>query len=276
MPTEPKRRGPGFPDDAFAGTADYYVRYRVPYPQVLLTDLLDRSGVDRSDRLLDLACGPGRLTLRLAPWFREVWAVDLEPEMIEAGRHQAKLQGVANIRWAVGRAETVDLPPGSFGLITMGEAFHRLDQPAVAARTLLWLKARGCVASLGSYSIFSGREPWQRVVLEVLRRWSARLPRDAGTAEPGRDRGGPDDQERALREAGFGDVARYAFMVPHAWTIDSILGFLLSTSVSSKAALGGNADAFEADLRAELTSCDPGGTYRETTEWGYTLARRPG
>ncbi len=57
---------PGFPADAFAGTADFYVRHRVPYPERLLKDLMARACVGGGGRLLDLACGPGRLTLALA------------------------------------------------------------------------------------------------------------------------------------------------------------------------------------------------------------------
>ena len=35
---------PDFPVDAFAGTAPYYVQYRVPYPAGLLQDLRARAG----------------------------------------------------------------------------------------------------------------------------------------------------------------------------------------------------------------------------------------
>jgi SAM-dependent methyltransferase len=267
--------GPRFPDNAFAGTAAYYVRYRLPYPEILLKDLMDRSGAPGPSRLLDLACGPGRLTLRLAPFFSEVWAVDLEPEMIEAARHQADRLGVTNIQWKVGRAEELDAPPGSFGLITMGEAFHRLDQPRVAAGAFRWLRPGCCIASVGSYSIFGGGEPWQRIVLQVVRRWSNRLSPDTGAKTQGTERGGPNDQERVLREAGFVEVSRPVFFVPYEWTVDSILGFLYSTSVSSKAVLGKNVKSFEEDLRSTLLAHDPAGIYRETMQWGYTLARKP-
>ena len=60
--------------------------------------------------LLDLACGPGRVALRLSSYFREVWAVDLEPEMIDVGRNEAKKNGIENVRWMVGRAEDVEAP----------------------------------------------------------------------------------------------------------------------------------------------------------------------
>jgi ubiquinone/menaquinone biosynthesis C-methylase UbiE len=117
---------PDFPEDAFAGTAAYYAKYRVPYPRVLTGDLLKRAGVTGKGRLLDLACGPGRIALSIAFSFRDVWAIDLEPEMINVGREEARKRGIGDIRWMVGRAEEMKAETGSFELITIGEAFHRL------------------------------------------------------------------------------------------------------------------------------------------------------
>src|SRR5579883_2065220 len=93
------------PDEAFATTVDDYVRYRVPYPAELIRDLLARVGADGTGRLLDLACGPGRASLPLAHLFREVWAVDLEPRMVDAGRRIAAERGLSNVTWFTGRAE---------------------------------------------------------------------------------------------------------------------------------------------------------------------------
>jgi trans-aconitate methyltransferase len=57
---------------AFAGTATAYARYRPPYPRALLDDLLSRAAVAPNGRLLDLACGPGRVGLALAAEFETV------------------------------------------------------------------------------------------------------------------------------------------------------------------------------------------------------------
>src|SRR5690349_18761785 len=113
---------PDFPRDAFAGTAAYYLRYRVPYPNALLHDLVERAGITGQGRLLDLACGPGRVALALAASFREVWAIDLEPEMIAVGQYEAAQRGVSTIAWMVGKAEDVQAPPAWFELITIGDA----------------------------------------------------------------------------------------------------------------------------------------------------------
>ena len=267
---------PRFPADAFAGTSAYYVRYRIPYPERLLNDLIRRSAVTGKGRLLDLACGPGRVALDLASSFHEVRAIDLEPKMIEAGRHEAERRRIRNILWQTGRAEDFEPPPGSFSLITIGDAFHRLDQRLVAERALHCLEAGCCVAILGSHSIFSEREAWQRISVDVVRRWTKRPSKDAAGSDPRGSAEGPDLHERVMREAGFIDVASHVFVEPQEWTIDSILGFLYSTSVSSKAVLGGSAQQFEAELTAAMLAHDPAGTYQENIQWGYTLARKPG
>jgi predicted RNA methylase len=105
---------PNFPADAFAGTAAYYVRYRLPYPQGLLIDLLHRSGITGEGGLLDLACGPGRVALAVGSSFQEVWAVDLEPEMIEAGKKEAaRRERKTSNGWWAGPKTWKHLPPHS-------------------------------------------------------------------------------------------------------------------------------------------------------------------
>ncbi|MGA2016205.1 MAG: class I SAM-dependent methyltransferase [Opitutaceae bacterium] len=268
---------PDFPADAFAGTASYYVRYRVPYPGALLRDLTGRAAAAPGGRLLDLACGPGRVALDLAASFREVLAVDLEPEMVEAGRREAARRGVGNVRWSVGRAEEAMAPPASFDLITIGDAFHRLDQELVTRRALEWLRPRCCLAILGSsYGLMGGREPWQRIVAGVVQKWTGRDP-SAGDS-PGRPVPGstPEHAERVLRESGFEGVASYPHFEPHDWTIEAIAGYLFSTSVCSRNALGANAGPFGEELRAALLAHDPGGNFRGVMKFGYTIGRKKG
>jgi SAM-dependent methyltransferase len=264
-----------FAADAYAGTAGYYVKYRPPYPEKLLRGLLDRAAVKGGGRLLDLACGPGRVAFALAPSFSEIWGIDLEPEMIETARKEAARRRLGEIRWMVGRVESLEAPPSSFELVTMGEAFHRLDRQVVAKNIFRWLKPGGHVASLGSLSILSGTGPWQRIVVAAVNRWTGRPPRDADASPPRSYGGGPDDDERVLRGQGFADVASHFLVEAHDWTIEAIIGYLYSTSVCSRNLLGGRVDAFEADLKAALLSSDPGGIYRENIRWGFTIGRKP-
>ncbi len=267
---------PQFPADAFAGTADYYVRYRVPYPSTLLNDLISRAGITGSGTLLDLACGPGRVCLRLAKSFARVCAIDLEQEMIEAGRKEAARLHIENIDWIVGRAEDLHACAGAFELITIGAAFHRLDQQRIALQALGWLEPGGHIATLGElFGILHGDEPWQRVVAHVAERWTGRAYESALVSPEASGAGGPPQYERVLHEAGFESFRSYPITERHEWTIDEIIGNLFSLSVCSKNILGANADAFAADVRTALLAHDPHGRYVERAAFGYTIAQKP-
>jgi SAM-dependent methyltransferase len=274
QPSQPL--APSYPKDLFQGTAYYYARYRVPYPQQLVEDLRVRAKLTGEGRLLDLACGSGRVALAFSPYFREVWAVDWESEMIEVGREEANQRGIANLYWMVSRAEDVEAPAESFELITIGEAFHRLDQPLIMTRSLEWLRPGCYLATMGCYGITKGTEPWQIILREVVRKWTSH-----GSDIHSQSKNqliqprGADHEQEVLKASGFQEVESYPFLYPYVWTLDSIIGNLYSTSGCSKRILGDKAEQFEADIKRALLSYDSQGLYPETVRFGYTLARKP-
>ena len=267
---------PNFRPDAFAGVAEDYLRYRVPYPAALLDDMLARAALPAEGaRLIDLACGPGRLTFAIAGRFAEVLAVDTEPEMIEAAKREAARLGVQNIQWSVGRAEDFEAPAAAFDLVTAASAFHRFDQPRVSERSFGWLRPGGALVTMGDTPFDGdGSAPWRRIVVDMTERYIGKpVQRLHGSPHPTHAEGLA-DQEAVLRAAGF-QVASYHFETPHTWTLETLLGNLRSTSFLSRRALGDRHAAFEADLAAALRSYDPAERYAETLGSGYTLARKP-
>jgi SAM-dependent methyltransferase len=262
----------GFRRDLFRGTARYYDEFRVPYPRGLIDDLAARVG--EGGRLLDLACGTGQISFALHARYREVWAVDQEPEMIAVVRQKAEAAGIGNIRPLTAAAEDLEAPGQSFDLAAVGNAFHRLPRDLVAARVLRWLRPGGCLALVWGDSPWSGEEPWQRALASTMKRWRARA--DGGRLPAGYER---DRRERpdlaVLREAGFHVVGSHQFTAAYEWTPDTLAGFLFSTSVLSRPALGDRAAGFEEDLRREMLACAPAGRWRQDISFGYQLARRP-
>jgi SAM-dependent methyltransferase len=260
---------PNLAPDAFRGTAEAYARFRPPYPAALFDNLLARLLPHR--RLLDLACGPGRIGLALATRFDDVWLLDLEPEMIDAARRRADREGLKNISFFAGKAERLDAPPASFDLITVGEAFHRLDQRTIAAQAMAWLKPGGVIATMGGAGFFQGDQPWKKPLLAVAHRF---FPQGWATAAPGAS-GNTGDIEEVLRAAGFLDVTTNDYTVPHEWTVETVIGYLRSTSVCSERALRGRASAFDAELTQALLAVEPSGRYPEQLSFGCTSARKP-
>jgi len=264
---------PQFRKDLYKGTAEYYDRFRPPYPAVLLDDLRIRVPLRGAGRLLDLACGTGQISFALAANVAEVWAVDQEAESIEFGKGKADRLGVTNIRWIAAAAEEVALA-GAFDLVAIGNAFHRLERDAVARRLVHHLAEGGCVALLWSPSPQRGDRRWQRVLHDTLDRW-----RDAVSArsrvpegwERAMDR---DPHKQVLRRSGLLYEGRFEFPVVQRWSVESLIGFVYSTSFLNRTVLEDRADAFETDLRRQLLACCSDGVFDHDLTFAYELARR--
>jgi trans-aconitate methyltransferase len=70
----------------YDGAAVHYRYGRPAYSRGLEALLAEELGLDGSGRLLDVGCGPGILTVRLARLFEEAVGLDPDPEMIAEGR----------------------------------------------------------------------------------------------------------------------------------------------------------------------------------------------
>jgi SAM-dependent methyltransferase len=135
----------------------------------MVCEILDRAALPaKGARLIDLACGPGRLTFAIAEHFAEGVAIDLEPKMIAAARLEAERRGVRHIHWSVGRVEDLEAPAGAFDLVTAASAFHRFDQPRVAALAYRWLKPGGALVTLGETPAMAPRANWRSAVTDLV------------------------------------------------------------------------------------------------------------
>lgn len=264
----------GFAPDLYRGTAQAYDRFRLGYPPVMIEDLLGRVGSSGRSRLLDLACGTGQLAFALADAFVEVWAVDQEPDMIRVVTRKAKRAG-RPIRCIASPAEGLDAPPAFFDLITIGNAFHRLDRDLVAAKALQWLRPGAHLAVCWSDPPWTGPAEWQRVLRAIVDDWTRRL----GAQErvpPGWERAGSDRPDAAvLAGAGFISAGRHVFTVLRSWRVDEVIGFLYATSVLSAAVVSEHAAAFEADVASRLTPHLRDGAMTQQVTYACELARRP-
>lgn len=275
---EPSPAGdPQFRPDLYAGTAPDYEHYRPPYPAELARELARQAPAGGAGRLLDLACGTGQLTFALRPYVAEVWAVDQEPDMTAMVTRKAGPDG--GIRAVTAAAEDLAAPAGWFGLVAIGNAFHRLPREAVAARLLRWLRPGGLLALVWGGSPDEpgpgGLTAWQQAMVAVVRRWQAEAGRGRlpdGCARVRRDR--PDTV--ILTGAGFGAEGRREFAATRQWTADDLAGYQFSTSVLTRAALGGRAAELAADLRRELPAAAGPGPYRQDLTFACDLFRRPG
>src|SRR4051812_47543397 len=133
MPSQDAESSPGqgwsWDPSLYAGSANHYATGRVLYPAGLVDALVTELGLDGSGRLLDVGCGPGSLTLLLAPHVEQAIGLDADADMLAAAARLADQKQVRNVAWRQLRAEALpaDLPP--MRVVTFAQSFHWMDRP---------------------------------------------------------------------------------------------------------------------------------------------------
>lgn len=90
--------------------------------------VIELARVKPGDRVLDVGCGPGSLTLTAQSYAGpggKVYGIDASPEMIEAARKKAARAGSAVI-FEVGLIEDLAFPEASFDVVISRLAIHHL------------------------------------------------------------------------------------------------------------------------------------------------------
>jgi ubiquinone/menaquinone biosynthesis C-methylase UbiE len=84
------------------------------------------------DVVADIGAGSGFITFRLAPLVApkgKVYAVDIQPEMLDIIRKRMKEKKVENVEPILGTITDPKLPPNSVDLILMVDVYHEFDHP---------------------------------------------------------------------------------------------------------------------------------------------------
>lgn len=95
-------------------------------------------------KALDMGCGGGHVTFRLAPLVEKVVAYDLSKAMLAVVAEEAGRRGLSNVATKQGAAETLACPSASFDIaVSRYSAHHWLDAPAGVAQMRRVLKTGG-------------------------------------------------------------------------------------------------------------------------------------
>jgi ubiquinone/menaquinone biosynthesis C-methylase UbiE len=92
--------------------------------------LVALAGTQPSDRVLDVACGPGFLTLAFAATCGEAVGIDATESWLGRARAEAARRGLANVRFEAGDATALPFPDAGFDVVACRAAFHHLPEPA--------------------------------------------------------------------------------------------------------------------------------------------------
>lgn len=91
--------------------------------------LRQRIGAGATADVLDVACGPGRLTLDLAPHVKSITGLDLTPGMLEQSAAALATSGLGNVTLVAGDAASMPFADASFAIVVSSAAFHHFEAP---------------------------------------------------------------------------------------------------------------------------------------------------
>ncbi|MCA1032906.1 23S rRNA (uracil(1939)-C(5))-methyltransferase RlmD [Bacillus timonensis] len=94
-------------DIKFAISARSFYQVNPEQTKVLYDQALKYANLTGEESVIDAYCGIGTISLFLAQKAKKVFGVEIVPEAIEDAKRNATLNGIENVEFAVGEAETV-------------------------------------------------------------------------------------------------------------------------------------------------------------------------
>lgn len=113
----------------FGRQADAYVRLRHTTDERSLNGLVLLSGAGTDSRVLDVACGPGFLTMAFAARCGRAIGFDATGPFLAMARAEAEHRGLHNVEFQLGNAEQLPFADGAFDAASCRAAFHHFARP---------------------------------------------------------------------------------------------------------------------------------------------------
>lgn len=254
----------------YQGSAAFYTQGRLPYPLGLADALQSALDLRGEGRLLDVGCGPGSLTLLLAPLFQEAIGIDPDADMLAEANREAEAWNVINVSWRRMRAEDLPDDLGTFRVVTFAQSFHWMDQPRVARAVIRMLEPDGVwvhVSATTHRGIDSDERlplpsPPRQEIKQLVERYLGDVRRAGRRTLPG---GTPSNEEEVMAEAEYTGPLRLAVPRGEVFerTADEIVASVYSLSWAAPHLFADRQDDFERELRHLLGATSPCGRFSE-------------
>lgn len=115
--------------EQFTRQSEVYARMRQTTDQRGLDGLVRLAGATPADHVLDVACGPGFLTMAFAAHAGDATGFDATDALLALAREEAARRGLANVTFASGDAEELPYADESFDVVACRAAFHHFPRP---------------------------------------------------------------------------------------------------------------------------------------------------
>ncbi|WGW10978.1 methyltransferase domain-containing protein [Saxibacter everestensis] len=201
------------------------------------------SSLTSTDRLLDVGCGPGTITIGFAERVREVVGIDAAAEPLTGATALAAEHGLHNVEFGVGDVYSLDFDDNSFDVVHAHQVLQHLSDPVRALREMARVARPGGIVAVRDadysgmiwYPMPAELDEWMTLYQKVARSNSAE----------------PDAGRRLLswaKQAGFTDIVAtadtwcYASDEERAWWGGSWAERVVNSSFAKQAIERGFAD----------------------------------
>src|SRR5262245_51962991 len=121
----------------FNRQADVYARMRHAADTAAFRQLVSLAQPQPHHTVLDVACGPGFLTMTFAEYCAHAVGLDATEKFLALAQAEAKRRGLRNLTFHRGDAGQLPFAEGAFDIVVCRAAFHHMPQPD---RTLAEMK----------------------------------------------------------------------------------------------------------------------------------------
>jgi len=149
----------------FSSRVENYVKYRPGYPPEVIHTLTTTCGLKPASKVADIASGTGLFTRLLLDNGNQVFAIEPNAEMRDAG--EKFLSGYPNLTTLSGSAEATTLRDHSVDFITAAQAAHWFDRDKARREFVRILKPGGWCALIWNERQ-TATTPFLRAYEEVL------------------------------------------------------------------------------------------------------------
>ena len=256
----------------FRGAHKYYAKYRPGIPGEVIDIIVKHFNIGLNDRILDIGCGTGQIALAMEGRCGEMVCLDPDPEMLKQAKKSTKS---SNLKLAWIDQDSKDLQAikpkiGIFKVATICRAFHWMDQKQVLRDLNDLIEEDGGIAVFGDRSFWTGSEEWQQATKKVVQKYLGEERRAGDKTFKQSD----ERWEDIIASSHFRFVETRQAPITRSWNVESIIGWLFSSSFARPDYFGNQLFAFKRDIKNTLLSLNPSGVFQEQAVFSIILASK--